>query len=151
PHHGREEAQGDLRPCADHDSRKCSAPLALLRRHHRLHPGQREGLPAAPDHAALRPGDRCDRVAVLDRRTLLAGLAAGVGWPAAALAQPSKIARIGVVSAGGRPYVALLQGLREGLKALGLEDGTHYTLDVKETGGEIAAAERAGLDFERQG
>jgi putative ABC transport system substrate-binding protein len=88
---------------------------------------------------------------VLDRRTLLTGLAAGVASPAAALAQPSKIARIGVVSAGGRPYVALLQGLREGLKALGLEDGAHYTLDVKETGGEIAAAEQAGRDFERQG
>ena len=88
---------------------------------------------------------------MLDRRTLLAGLTAGAVAPAAAFAQPAKPARIGVVSAGGRPYVALLQGLREGLTALGLEHGVHYALDVTETGGDLPAAERGGRDFERQG
>ena len=88
---------------------------------------------------------------MLDRRTLLAGLAAVVARPAAVVAQSSRAVRIGVVSAGGPPYVALLQGLREGLAALNLVDGTHYTLDVTETGGDLAAAERAGREFERQG
>ena len=36
--HGPGEAEGDLRPRADQDPGERAAPLALLRRHHRLHP-----------------------------------------------------------------------------------------------------------------
>ena len=38
-HDGPQEAQGDLRPGADHDPRERAAPLAVLGRHDRLHPG----------------------------------------------------------------------------------------------------------------
>src|SRR5262249_11858173 len=60
-HDGPEEAQGGLRPPADHDPRERAAPLALLGRSDRLHAGRRQGLPPASDGVAVRPGGRRDR------------------------------------------------------------------------------------------
>ena len=39
-----------------------------------------------------------------------------------ALGQPLKVPRVGVITAGGAWY-ATIEGLRDGLKQLGLEDG----------------------------
>jgi putative ABC transport system substrate-binding protein len=88
---------------------------------------------------------------VIDRRSFIVAIAAGSTWPAAVMGKPSRAVRIGVVSAGGAPYTALLEGLREGLKALGLDEGTHYTLELRETKGELPAAEAAAKQFEREG
>src|SRR5204862_1193339 len=66
-HAGSQEAQGDLRSRAAHDPRQRAAPVALLGRHDRLHPDGGEGLPAAPDHAALRLRGRLARQGVMGR------------------------------------------------------------------------------------
>ncbi len=70
-HAGSQEAQGDLRPRAAHDPRERAAAVALLRRHDRLHPDGGEGLPAAPDHAALRLRGRLARQGVMGRYLLV--------------------------------------------------------------------------------
>ena len=82
PHDGPEEAQGDLRPRADHDSRERAAPLALLGRHHRFHPDLREGLQAAPDDAALRLRGRLARQGPeLESRAVGATRRSPYSWP----------------------------------------------------------------------
>lgn len=67
------------------------------------------------------------------RRRFIAAIAGGVVTPLAVAAQPPRDVRVGVVFPGGQSYSPMLEGLREGLKALGLESGTHYTLHVRET------------------
>jgi putative ABC transport system substrate-binding protein len=87
----------------------------------------------------------------IGRRSFIVAVAGGVVTPLAAGAQPARDVRIGVVSPGGVVYGAMLDGLREGLKALGLESVTHGKLHVRETKGNLQAADTIGKDFERQG
>jgi putative ABC transport system substrate-binding protein len=63
-------------------------------------------------------------------------------------AQTSGIRRIGVVYPGG-PYEASIEGLREGLKVAGLEEGRHIALLVRNFRGDAAAAEAAARALER--
>jgi putative ABC transport system substrate-binding protein len=56
--------------------------------------------------------------------------------------------RIGVIIPGG-PIAATLDGLRQGLGDLGLQEGKHYTLTIKDTKGDPKAAEDAAKEFER--
>ncbi len=67
----------------------------------------------------------------------------------AALAQQSKVYRIGAIHQGG-PYTAVLDGLRDGLKQLGLEEGKRFVLEIRETKGDIKVAEEAAKNFERE-
>jgi putative ABC transport system substrate-binding protein len=66
----------------------------------------------------------------------------------AAEAQPARIYRVGVVLLGG-PYSLVVDGLREGLKELGFEEGNQFTFDVRDTKGDIKAVEAAARDMER--
>jgi putative tryptophan/tyrosine transport system substrate-binding protein len=66
----------------------------------------------------------------------------------AAHAQRSGIRRIGVIYQGG-PYEASIEGLRDGLKAAGLEEGRHIALLVRNIRGDAAAAEAAARALER--
>ncbi len=63
--------------------------------------------------------------------------------------QAEKIPRLGVVLQGG-PYYATLDGLRDGLKALGLEEGKHLTLVIRDAKGDLKAVEPAAQALERE-
>jgi putative ABC transport system substrate-binding protein len=70
-------------------------------------------------------------------------------WGGVAQAQQAKIYRIGVIHQGG-PYTAVVDGLRDGLKQLGLEEGKRFVLDIRETKGDIKAVEEAAKKFEHE-
>jgi putative tryptophan/tyrosine transport system substrate-binding protein len=65
-------------------------------------------------------------------------------------AQELKPKRVGVVLPGG-PFYAGVEGLRAGLKAAGLEEGRQLSLLVRDTKGDLKAAEAAAKDLERDG
>src|SRR5215208_7966858 len=58
------------------------------------------------------------------------------------------IKRVGVVYQGG-PYEVSIEGLREGLKAVGLEEGRNIALLLRNVRGDAAAAEAAARALER--
>jgi len=66
-----------------------------------------------------------------------------------AVAQPTKkIARVGVIHMGG-VLGTVVDGLRAGLKNLGLEDGKQIILDVQDLQGDAKGAESAARKFEQ--
>ena len=67
--------------------------------------------------------------------------------PVAARAQTG-IKRVGVVYQGG-PYEPSIEGLRDGLRAAGLEEGRHVALLLRNAKGDVAAAEAAARALER--
>ncbi|MDQ6917713.1 MAG: hypothetical protein M3023_07825, partial [Pseudomonadota bacterium] len=79
--------------------------------------------------------------------SLLAMLAVGLVHPAQA--QQAKLYRVGVIHEGG-PYRAEVDGLRDELKALGLEDGKHILLEIRDVKGDVKAAEEAARSLERE-
>ena len=79
--------------------------------------------------------------------TLAVGLLAG--WLAADAQPAGKPFRVGVVLQGG-PYYAAVDGLRDGLRALGLEEGKHFVLDIRDAKGDLRAVEDAARTFERE-
>jgi len=66
-----------------------------------------------------------------------------------AQAQQQKVHRIGVIMPGG-PISATIDGLRYGLKDLGLQEGKHYTLTIKDTQGDVKVAAEAAKIFEQE-
>ena len=85
------------------------------------------------------------------RREFIAVLAAVI--PGARLlrpahAQTSGIRRIGVIYQGG-PYEVSIEGLRDGLRATGLEEGRHVALLLRNVRGDVAATEAAAHALER--
>ena len=66
-----------------------------------------------------------------------------------AQAQQQKTYRIGVVLPGG-PLRDIIDGLRAGLKELGLAEGKQFTLAIEDTKGDTKAAEAAAKNFERE-
>jgi len=64
-------------------------------------------------------------------------------------AQQSKVYRIGAIHQGG-PIKAIVDGLRDGLKQSGLEEGKHFVLDIRDAKGDIKAVEEAARNFERE-
>ena len=85
------------------------------------------------------------------RRAFLGALAGGVlAAPFAAEAQPAeKVYRVGVVLEGG-PYRAAVEGLRAGLKELGLEEGKHYILHIRDLKGDLAAVGETARNLEQE-
>ena len=65
------------------------------------------------------------------------------------VAWAQKVDRIGVVTAGGAWY-QVIDGLRAGLKQLGLTEGKHFALTIRDTKGSAAAAEEAAKSLERE-
>jgi ABC-type uncharacterized transport system substrate-binding protein len=61
----------------------------------------------------------------------------------------AKVYRIGVLYPGG-PLSEIIDGLRGGLRKLGLEEGKQFTLAILETKGDTKAAEEAARNFERE-
>ncbi len=66
-----------------------------------------------------------------------------------AQAQQPKPPRIGVILPGG-PLYETVEGLRHGLKQLGLQEGKQFTLAIRDTKGDLKIAEEAARDFERE-
>jgi len=64
-------------------------------------------------------------------------------------AQQPKIYRIGVITAGGAWY-EVIDGLRVGLKQLGLVEGKQFTLAIRDTKGDAKAAEEAAKNLEKE-
>src|SRR5215203_4425190 len=82
------------------------------------------------------------------RRQVIALLALSASaWPLASRAQTG-IKRVGVVYQGG-PYDVSIDGLRDGLKAAGLEEGRDIALLLRNFRGDAAAAETAARALER--
>jgi len=65
-----------------------------------------------------------------------------------ARAQTAGVKRVGVVYQGGG-YERSIEGLREGLRAVGLEEGQHVALLLRNVRGDAAAAEAAARALER--
>ena len=65
-------------------------------------------------------------------------------------AQQPKIPRIGVITAGGAWY-ATIDGLRDGLRQLGLYEGKQLILEIRDTNGVVKAAEEAAKSLETDG
>jgi putative ABC transport system substrate-binding protein len=68
---------------------------------------------------------------------------------AVAQAQQQKVHRIGVIMPGG-PIAATIDGLRQGLADLGLQEGKQYMLTIKDTQGDVKAAAEAAKIFEHE-
>jgi putative ABC transport system substrate-binding protein len=66
-----------------------------------------------------------------------------------AQAQPATAARIGVLLQGG-PWYEAVEGLRAGLKELGLEEGKQFFLDIRDSKGDLKAIGEAARDLERE-
>jgi putative ABC transport system substrate-binding protein len=64
-------------------------------------------------------------------------------------AQQQKVHRIGVLLPGG-PLYETVAGLKDGLKELGLEEGKQFTLTIKDTKGDVKAAEETAKTFEQE-
>lgn len=69
--------------------------------------------------------------------------------PLAASAQPARAYRVGVVHIGGPFAAAAIEGLRDGLRDLGFEEGQHYALLVRDAKGDLKAVEALARDLER--
>ena len=83
------------------------------------------------------------------RREFIAVLTAGtIGRPGSACAQTNGLKRVGVVYQGG-PYEPSIEGLRDGLRAAGFEEGRHIALFfLRNVKGDVAAAEAAARALE---
>jgi putative ABC transport system substrate-binding protein len=69
--------------------------------------------------------------------------------PRAVEAQAARVYRVGVLLQGG-PYLPAIDGLRDGLKELGFEEGKHYVLHVRDARGDLKAAEAAARSLEAE-
>jgi len=65
-----------------------------------------------------------------------------------AQAQQTRVYRVGVIHEGG-PYTLVVDGLKAGLKELGLAEGKQYVLEIRDLTGDRKAAEEAARNLER--
>ncbi len=86
------------------------------------------------------------------RKTALVSILFAGAFLAAAVtveAQQPKVHRVGVITAGGS-WFETIDGLRVGLKKLGLEETKHFTLVIRDTKGNAKAAEEAAKNLEQE-
>jgi putative ABC transport system substrate-binding protein len=79
--------------------------------------------------------------------SLLATLVLATVYPAQA--QQAKVYRVGVIHEGG-PFTSAVDGLKDGLRELGLEEGKQYLLDIRDVKGDPKAVEEAARSLERE-
>jgi putative tryptophan/tyrosine transport system substrate-binding protein len=60
----------------------------------------------------------------------------------------TKVYRVGVIHQGG-PYQVVVDGLRDGLRQLGYEQGKHFLLEIQDTKGDLKAVDEATRNLER--
>jgi len=66
-----------------------------------------------------------------------------------AIAQPAKVERIGVIYLN-EVFITVVDGLRAGLKELGVQEGKHVVLDLQDLRGDTNAAGNVAENFERE-
>jgi putative tryptophan/tyrosine transport system substrate-binding protein len=64
-------------------------------------------------------------------------------------AQQAKVYRVGIIHQGG-PYSAVVDGLRDGLRQLGYEEGKQILLEIRDTKSDLKLVEEAARIFERE-
>src|SRR4030095_9805154 len=64
-------------------------------------------------------------------------------------AQQAKVYRVGVIHQGG-PYKAVVDGLRDGLRQSGYEEGKQIHLEIRDTKSDPKLVEEAAKTFERE-
>ncbi len=64
-------------------------------------------------------------------------------------AEQAKVYRVGVILPGG-VYYAVIEGLRDGLRELGLEEGKHFVLEIRDTKGDLKTVEAVAQNLERE-
>ena len=69
--------------------------------------------------------------------------------PPLANGQPAKPFRVGVIHPGGSQYETL-DGLRQGLKELGWNEGKELVLDIRDLKGDASAADKAAAALEKE-
>jgi putative tryptophan/tyrosine transport system substrate-binding protein len=84
---------------------------------------------------------------VLSALSLLGTLLFALCPPAEA--EQAKVFRVGVIHQGG-PYRAVVDGLRDGLRQLGYEEGKHILLEIRDTKSDPKLVEEAAKTFERE-
>src|SRR5207237_9306351 len=67
--------------------------------------------------------------------------------PLAVEAQQARVYRVGVVLLGG-PHSSTIDGLRDGLRELGLEEGKQFVLHVRDGKGDLKSVEAAARRVE---
>src|SRR5215831_12718873 len=83
----------------------------------------------------------------MDRRSFVAGILAFLAAPLAAEAQQPRIYHVGVVLQGGL-YLQAVDGLRAGLRELGLEEGRQVVFQVHDAKGNMKLVEAAAKRLE---
>ncbi|HVJ24185.1 MAG TPA: ABC transporter substrate-binding protein [Burkholderiales bacterium] len=84
------------------------------------------------------------------RAVLVASLILGLLVPPRAVeAQQARVYRVGVILHGGS-YSAALDGLRDGLKELGFEEGKQFVFHLRDTKGDLKAVEAAAKNLEAE-
>lgn len=106
--------------------------------------GGREGPPLTPD-ARERPGCAGTLLAWVLAFTWMFVLLAG---PSPSEAQSPRVYRVGAILHGGS-YLLALDGLREGLRELGFEEGKHFVLQVRDTHGDLKLVETVARALEQ--
>ena len=87
---------------------------------------------------------------MITRAALAVVLALGLlAAPLAVEVQQARVYHIGVILWGG-PYFAAIDGLRDGLRELGLEEGKQFVLHVRDNKGDLKAVEAAARSLEEQ-
>ena len=69
--------------------------------------------------------------------------------PLAVEAQQARVYRVGVILHGG-PYSAAVDGLRDGLRELGFEEGRQFVFHVRDTKGDLKSVEAAARNLEAE-
>jgi putative ABC transport system substrate-binding protein len=82
-------------------------------------------------------------------KLLFGAMTAAVMLVHATGAQEVRVQRVGVILPGG-PWYAVVEGLREGLNQPGFTEGKRYILDIRDTQGDLRAAEEAAKELEQQ-
>ena len=103
----------------------------------------------AEDRRGAQPAHRSGGL-MIRRAALAVALALGLlAAPYGVRGQtPGNVHRVGIIHVSGHHHV-VVDGLRQGLQELGLEEGKHFTLDIRKTTGDPKSAEEAARDLER--
>ncbi len=72
-----------------------------------------------------------------------------VGYVGMADAQQAKIHHVGAIHLGG-PLSTMIEGLRDGLRELGLQEGKQFVLTIQDTKGDQKTVEEAARKFEQE-
>ena len=88
----------------------------------------------------------CHREDDVWMRLFLAAFAAVVVFHVdAASSQGANARKVGVILQGGSWY-EVIEGLRDGLRGIGFEEGKQYALDIRDMHGELRAVEQEAAD-----